>query len=223
MRIGTQTRRNGMSGATLQHEFSQNAAIPPWPEQRARGVQAPPQAQQRPDTRRLLAVPSVSPEVSALYDACLVSDVSWWNCGMLALLRTLLTMGYSTLAEASADSEVFKEVARPRVEETEKHVIKPYNLAQYFEQARHIARPVERMPLQLLVAELKGMCAVQVLSSVRLVLKHTVPYLEEASKAKGALAGHSSDVKRLRTELTALIAKLEKAESVSEALDKAAQ
>jgi hypothetical protein len=211
-----------MNSATLHQNYNQHATIPPWPEQRARSVQSPPKAQ-RPDTRRLLAVPTVSQEVAALYDACLVNDVSWWNCGMLALFRTLVTMGYSTLAEASADNMVFKELAAPRLAELEKHIIKSYNLGQYFEHVRHLARPVDHVPLHMLTAEIRGICEDQVRKGAGLVIEHTVPYLEAATKPKGALAGHAGDVKRLRAELTALVAKLDKAKRASEALEKAAK
>lgn len=211
-----------MGLAALQPGVEQQATIPPWPEKRARAVQSPPKAQ-RADTRRLLALPSVSTEVAVLYDACLVNDVSWWNCGMLALMRTLLTMGYATLAEATADSKAFKEVAQPRMHETEKHVIKPYNLAQYFATVSQIAQPVEHQPLGLLVANLRKDCDEQVLASAKLILEHTVPYLESATKPKGALAGHTADVKRLGAELKALVAKLEKAKRASEALEEAAK
>jgi hypothetical protein len=210
-----------MSGATIQHNFEHHATIPPWPEQRARAVQSPPKAR-RADTRRLLTVPSVSTEVVALYDACLVNDVSWWNCGVLALMRTLLTMGYSTLAEASADGKVYKEIAQPRLDEIEKHIIKPYNLTQYFVQVSHLARPVDHLPLHLLVAELQAVCEGQVLRGAGLVLEHTVPYLETAAQGRGALAGHAADVKRLRAELVAIVAKLKKAKRASEAMADAA-
>lgn len=209
-----------MSGATLQHGTEQFSAIPPWPANRVKAFERPtPNAGKSRITEVLRAAPTVSLDELAFYNACLVNDVGWWTSGILALYRTLCTMGYPTLAEAFADAEAFKEVALARMQETEKHIVKPYNLGLYLDAVKQMAQPVDQYPLQLGVAQLQGACVGQVLRDAKFVLQHA-PALTASAK-KGALNGHADDVKRLIDELTTLVAKLEKSKRAAEALSEA--
>lgn len=211
-----------MSGATLQNSSERFSTIPPWPENRVKAFEVKPSGKPR-ITEMLQAAPTVSLDELAFYNACLVSDLGWWTTGILALYRTLTTMGYRTLGEAVADHEAYKEVALARMQETEKHVIKPYNLGLYLDAMRQAAQPVDAYPLQLGVAQLLEACLGQVLHDAKLVLEHAAPRLEASAKGKGALSSHAGDVKRLSEELSGLVAKLEKSKRAAEALSEAAK
>lgn len=215
-----------MSGATLLHGTQRFATIPPWPENRTRSFQnitkrSNPRTR---DTQRLLAAPAVSQDERVLYDALFVSDLGWWMQGVLALLRTLVTMRYDTLADAIADADAFKEVATARLTDTEKHIIKPFNLGLYLEGvSQNQVQSAVMLPLSLCIGQLQEVSQSHMLQDARHVLDVTVPYLESISKSKGAFARHADDVRRLRTALAALVAKLEKGKRSSEALLEAAK
>ncbi len=211
-----------MSGATLQQNHDQFGAIPPWPEDRARSIRTMADQRVRTETGRLLVAPSVSNHEAMLYNACLLNDVAWWTCGVVALYRTLLTMGYTTLAEATEDAEVFREIASARLADTEQHLIKPFNLGLYFERFRNVAPRTEHLPIPLLISQMEPVCFQAILRDAKAAVQDSVPHLEAASVPGGMLAGHSDDVKKLRAEMTALVAKLEKAKRASEALAEAA-
>lgn len=214
-----------MSGATLHHGTERFSTVPPWPENRIKSFDVQPKTASGKSrvTEVLLAAPAVSNDEATLYNACLVNDLGWWSLGTLALLRTLATMGYKTLSDARSDHEAFKEVALARVQEAEKHVIKPFNLGLYFEAVRQLSQPVDGFPLQLLIAQIHDACVNQVLRDASMVLERVAPKLDAASKSKGALAAHADDVKRLSEELTALVAKLKKSKRAAQILQEAAR
>jgi hypothetical protein len=213
-----------MSGATLHHDNPSPATIPRWPIERVKSVErlSKTSASKRRATVRLASAPRVPEEVDSLYNACLINDVGWWSLGVLALLRTLATMGYATLADAMHDREVYRELAAERFGDTGKHLIKPYNLGLYLDTVPQGSPPVNLQPLPLVIAQLQATCHEVVATDARKLLESVLPRLERRTKGKGALADHADDVARLRDELAALVHKLDKSKRAAEALQKAA-